>query len=155
LSGRKKACLLDKVLSGEDEDEAKSASEHAAEIKLLLGTDKQAVLTLPMTDIFSALTKPVEPGVYFDPQQEATLKTVRVKTMLNDLMSNDEVISQYPRDQVVEAYNKLTEIAPEASSKSIIMRGLLRRALQQGEALDPHEAAQVADLERAIPSPLV
>ncbi len=73
-----------------------------------------------------------------DPKFRDHLNQIKVQAMLHDLMSNDDVISSYDPDKVVDLFNQLYDVAPEAASKPAIMRDLLRRGLVNGgiEALE-------------------
>lgn len=85
-----------------------------------------------------------------DPVHEAELSSARVRTMLNDFLSNDEVLSTYPEENVLGAYNQLANLAPTASQQPAIMRSLLRRMVQQGGVIEPFESGQLATIENTL-----
>jgi hypothetical protein len=85
-----------------------------------------------------------------DPQQETRLATPRVRSMLNDFLSNDEVLSTHPVESVVSAYNQLAQLAPTASQQPAVMRGLLRKMVQQGGVIEPFEAHQLGNIEKGL-----
>ena len=85
-----------------------------------------------------------------DPEHEAELTKIRTQAMLSEFMSVDPVISTYDPDEVTGAYNQVVQMAPRAAQQPAIMRGLLRRFLQQQDALEPHEAGQIVDVETAL-----
>lgn len=153
--GKKTASLLSEALSSPFPVEGPTGSREGLRNALL---EKQAVVSLfmPLNEMFwGGVKDPAKesPTSMLDPQHEAGLKSIKVRGMLNDLMSNDEVISQYPREQVLDGYNKIIEVAPEAGSRSLVMRGLLRRHLQQGGVMEPHEVKALAETEQKIVAP--
>jgi hypothetical protein len=83
-----------------------------------------------------------------DPAHELELQQVQAQTMLHDLM-NDEVISGYPPEQVLDAYNDLARLSPQAALQPMLARGWLRRNLAQG-APEPFEAKEMADVEKTL-----
>jgi hypothetical protein len=88
----------------------------------------------------------------FDPVHEGELQTARTQAMLGEFMSVDPVISAYDEDQVVDAYNQIVQMAPRAARQPAVMRGLLRKMLQQQDALEPFEAKEMVDIEKGLKS---
>ena len=84
-----------------------------------------------------------------DPAHETKLREIQTQTMLQDLLNNDEVISGYDPDMVLDAYNEIAETMPRASNRAAFMRPLLRKRLTQG-ALEPFEAAEMANVEKTL-----
>jgi hypothetical protein len=74
--------------------------------------------------------------------------------MLNDFLSNDPVLSGYGRDEVLNAFNQVSQLAPHAARQPAVMRGLLRRMLQQEGVLETHEAGQVGQMEKMLKTPI-
>ena len=87
----------------------------------------------------------------FVPAIESELKHIRAKTMLHDLIANDEIIQQYDPDKVIQAYSELSQIAPKLADKPIVIRGALRKVLQQ-EEMEPFEVKQLTDIHKSIDS---
>lgn len=85
-----------------------------------------------------------------DPAHEAELTKIKTQAMLSEFMAADPVISTYDPDEIAAAYNQVTQLTPRAATQPAIMRGLLRRFLQQQDALEPHEAGQLADVEMKL-----
>ena len=83
-----------------------------------------------------------------DPEHEAALKQIQTQTMLADLMNNDEVIGGYDPQQISEAYNELSMLAPRAMAQPMAVRALLRRQLQGN--VEPFEVADTAKLESDV-----
>jgi len=109
----------------------------------------------------SQLGKSVEPGSedalksetvgeLFDPEHEAELVKIRTQAMMSDFMSNDPVISTYDPDEVTDAYNQVVQMAPRSARQPAVMRGLLRKMLQQQDAMEPFEAEQVVKIEKTM-----
>ena len=86
----------------------------------------------------------------FDPSHEAELTRIRTQAMMSDFMSNDPVIATYDPEEVTDAYNQIVQLAPRAAQQPAVMRGLIRKMLQQQDALEPFEADQVAKIEQTI-----
>jgi hypothetical protein len=86
----------------------------------------------------------------FDPSHEAELTRIRTQAMMSDFMSNDPVIATYDPEEVTDAYNQIVQLAPRAAQQPAIMRGLIRKMLQQQDALEPFEAGQVAQIEQSM-----
>ena len=87
-----------------------------------------------------------------DPEHEAELVKIKTQAMLSEFMSTDPVISTYDPDELAAAYNQVVQLTPRAARQPAVMRGLLRRFLQQQDALEPHEAGQLADMEMKLKS---
>lgn len=71
-----------------------------------------------------------------DPQHEADLRNIRLQSMLQDLMTSDDIISGYPADQVSHAFNEISTMAPRLSEQPAAMRAALAKHLQQGRLAD-------------------
>jgi hypothetical protein len=81
-----------------------------------------------------------------DPQHEATLRNIRTQAVIQDLMANDPVISGYPSNEVLGAFNEIGGLSPRSTDQRLVMQSLLRRRLAQG-ALDGFEINQLLDTE--------
>jgi hypothetical protein len=93
-----------------------------------------------------------------DPVHQADLRSVGAQSTLNDLMSNDPVISQYAPSEITDAYNEIASLSPNSSIQPAVIRGYLRRFLEsspqpQGRLMDTFEAGQISDLEKKISPP--
>jgi hypothetical protein len=85
-----------------------------------------------------------------DPQHETDMASIRVRAMMNDMLANDEVLSSYPQESVAAAYNQLAQLAPTAAQQPAVMRGLLRKMVQQGGVIEPFEAHQLGRIESGL-----
>jgi hypothetical protein len=72
--------------------------------------------------------------------------------MLSDFMSADPVISTYAPDEVLDIYNQVSQMTPRAAQQPAVMRGLLRKMLQQQDAMEPFEAEQIIGVEKGLKS---
>lgn len=84
-----------------------------------------------------------------DPAHLQELQEIKTRAMLSDMMNNDEVISGYEPDEVLDAYNEIAQLSPRASQQPAVIRPLLRKHLTQG-AVEPFEAQQIADIEKTV-----
>ena len=87
---------------------------------------------------------------FMDPAHEAELTKIRTQAMLSEFMATDPVISTYDPEELASAYNQVVQLTPRAALQPAVMRGLLRRFLQQQDALEPHEAGQLAGIESQL-----
>jgi len=85
-----------------------------------------------------------------DPEHEAEMSKIRIQAMLSDFMSSDPVISTYDMDQVLDVYNQVAQMTPRAVQQPAVMRGLLRKMLQQQDAMEPFEAEQMLKVETGL-----
>ena len=83
-------------------------------------------------------------------EHEQRLRAIQARAMLHDLMLNDPVISGYPEEQVLDAYNQISQMAPRAVHRRLMAQSLLRKYLEQGAALDPFDVDQLMDVERKL-----
>lgn len=83
------------------------------------------------------------------PEHEQDLRNIHTRAMLEDMLAGDPIISGYDRDEVLDAFNDLSRLAPRASQQPILMQGLLRKRLQQG-ALDPFEGDAIVGTENRL-----
>jgi len=83
-------------------------------------------------------------------EHEQNLRAIQAQTMLQDLMMNDPIISGYDPEQVMNAYNQISQFAPRAANKRLMAQALLRKYLEQGQALDPFDMGQLMDIEKQL-----
>ncbi len=83
------------------------------------------------------------------PGHEDELRRIRAKAMLHDLLTNDEIISGYSDQDVVGAYNELSQLSPRVAEHLPLVRSILRRWLPQGQ-LDTFEGGNVLDIEKGL-----
>jgi hypothetical protein len=139
--------LLDGILEGSHRPFEKNALIPSSLVTGAIGGALGAA-GMGSTDPDAARRK-AEVEVY-DPIHEAQMRSVQTQAMLNDFVSNDPIISGYDSPEVLSAYNQLAQLAPSLSTQPAVMRGLLRRMLQQEGVVEPHEASQLSDIERKM-----
>ena len=86
-----------------------------------------------------------------DPAHEAQLAGIDQHYRLNDLMTNDPVISAVEPQAVLDAFNKLSDVAPMVARDPVMLRSILRRTVQQSD-MDPFEMKSLVDLDSAMRS---
>lgn len=84
-----------------------------------------------------------------DPAHEDELRRIRARAMLHDLLANDEIISGYSDQDVVGAYNELSQLAPRVAEQKPLVRSILRRWLPAGQ-LDTFEGGNLVDIEKGL-----
>jgi len=98
-------------------------------------------------------TSEIDSGVIddlLDPAHESDMQRIKMQAMLTEFMADDPVISTYDTDQVIEAFNQVAQMTPRAAIQPAIMRGQLRKMLQQQDAMEPFEAGQLIDVEKGL-----
>lgn len=86
----------------------------------------------------------------FDPGHEAEMQRIKTQAMLSEFMTSDPVISTYDPDEVTSAYNHISQLAPRASMQPSLMRGLLRKLLQQQDTLEAFDVDQLVGIEKGL-----
>lgn len=86
----------------------------------------------------------------FDPSHEAELQRIRTQAMMSDFMSNDPIISNYDQDEVTGVYNHISQLAPRAALQPALMRGLLRKMLQQQDTMEAFDVDQLVKIEKGL-----
>lgn len=111
------------------------------------------------TSIAKSMTTPVSPEemkarthsafkALTDPDHELQLRNIRAKSVLNDLIRNDPVISSYDPTEVTIGFNEISEIAPSVAESPAIMTALLRKRLEGGQLAD-FDINQLMQMENA------
>jgi len=143
----KQATLLEGVLSeaGEAKDFFPKAAVDIPAAALAAGG-----LALGLKDPSGEGAKREALSDILDPEHEAQLHSVAVRAMLNDFVSNDPILSSYHPHELTTAYNHIAQLAPQTARQPAVMRGMLRKVLQQGGVMEPFEAQQLSDIERKL-----
>jgi hypothetical protein len=84
-----------------------------------------------------------------DPSHEQTLRKIQTQTMLADLLSEDEALSGYDPDDVLNSYNELAQMSPRTANQPAFVRAFLRKNMAQGSP-ETFEAKEVADVEKTL-----
>lgn len=85
-----------------------------------------------------------------DREHEDKLRQIQTKTMLNDMVSNDPIISGYDQDRVLDAFNHLNQLAPRALSQRLVAQQMMRKYLEQDAAVDPFDVDQLLAIEQKL-----
>ena len=81
--------------------------------------------------------------------QDMMLKNIRASSVMSDLMANDDIIGAHHPEDVAYHFNEISNIAPDSSTNTAIMRPLLRKRLEGGNAaIDPTDIQQMMDIEK-------
>jgi hypothetical protein len=86
----------------------------------------------------------------YDPAHEEELRSIKVKAMLNDFLSNDPIMSGQPPEKVLNVYNQISSTMPQLAGQPAVLRGLMRRMLEQQEVIEPHEIQQLTSVEKQL-----
>lgn len=89
-------------------------------------------------------------GELFDPGHEQEMARIRTQAMLTNFMADDPIISTYDPEEVSNAYNQVVQLAPRTAAQPAVMRGLLRKLLQQQDALETFDADQLTQIEERL-----
>lgn len=84
-----------------------------------------------------------------DPAHEQSLRKIQTQTMLASLLAEDEALSGYDPDDVLNSYNELAQMSPRTASQPAFVRAFLRKNMAQG-APETFEAKEVADVEKTL-----
>lgn len=80
--------------------------------------------------------------------QDMMLKNIRASAAISDLMANDDIIGAHHPEDVAMHFNEISNISPDSSTNTSIMRPLLRKRLEGGNAaIDPTDVQQMLDIE--------
>lgn len=77
------------------------------------------------------------------------MQQIRAQTVLNDLMTTDPVVSEFPEDRILDAYNAIAALSPAAVLNRATLGAMLRSYLQS-DTLDLPEIRQVLDLNASL-----
>jgi len=84
------------------------------------------------------------------PAHQKTLTGLRTKSIINDMLSNDEIISQYTPEQVFNTYNLLMATAPGAMRRPMVARSFMREALAKGGVLGTYDITPLMSYDKDI-----
>jgi hypothetical protein len=83
------------------------------------------------------------------PEHEQQLRGIQTQAMLQDMLANDPVISSYNPHEVTDAFNQVSQLAPNAAGQPAVMGPLLRKWLSQG-AIDTFEGTELIGNEHKL-----
>ena len=84
-----------------------------------------------------------------DPEHDTELRRAQVSSMLNNFLTDDDVIKGHDPREVLEHFNGIAQIVPHGANQTEIMRSLLRKRLTQG-AVDPFDLEMMLRIENGL-----
>lgn len=110
------------------------------------------ILRDPMAQVFGESDKP--PGavkkIYDelqDPAHEMAMHKIRTNGVLHDLMLNDPAISGHDPAEIAEAFNSITDLAPQFADSPGLMGSVLRKRLESGGLAD-FDVKQLLEMDK-------
>ena len=85
-----------------------------------------------------------------DPAHEDKLRAIRVQAMIHELMAGDPIISGYGYNDVINAYNHLSEVAPKAMQQRVMAQAMLRKYLEQAGSMDIFDTGQMMNVNEQL-----
>lgn len=85
-----------------------------------------------------------------DPKHDNALRAIRSRALLANLMTNDDVLSGYPSEDVIGAYNTLSQLSPRGAQQPAAVQAFLRNYMSQGGHVPMFEAMEAANLEKTL-----
>ena len=82
-----------------------------------------------------------------DPEHEAELRRIRAQALIAEMM-DDPIIGGHDPNEVLRAYNEISQLSPQGAMQPIIARSLLQRHLQG--RMEPFEAKEITDIEKGV-----
>jgi len=80
---------------------------------------------------------------------DAERKGIQAKTMLHDMLKYDDVLRRADPNKVVQVFNDISKVAPRAVDSPLIMRGLMRKAIESN-TYDPFEITNLINIETGL-----
>ena len=77
------------------------------------------------------------------------LRNVQSQIMLQDLITNDPVLSEEAPEKIIEAYNAIRQLSPEVGTNKEVVRAILRQTMHS-TAISPYDAELWTKLEGNI-----
>jgi hypothetical protein len=152
---------LDSILGGDDSDDesfVKKSVEAMPAVPFVhqnvtdsmknvanIGMSMAGVKPTPYEDVKEEVAREMA-----DPVHETKLQGIRTQAILNDFISNDPVLSTYDPADLTRAYNQVAELSPSVSQQPAVLRGVLRRMMQQEGVIEPFEAQQLVGVDRHL-----
>ncbi len=84
-----------------------------------------------------------------DPKHQNELRKIKAHSMLNGMLTDpDNPVSGHDPDDVISAYNQISQLAPRVAEQPAAVGPLLARKLQGN--VQPFEAKEITDIEKGI-----
>lgn len=79
--------------------------------------------------------------------QDMQLKNIKARSAIADLMANDEIISSFHPEDIAFHFNEISQLMPESTTSTALMRPLLRKRLAGGTAaIDPYDVRSMLEM---------
>lgn len=111
-----------------------------------MGASNMAELT-GMTPVDSKKELKKQYDKLTDPEHESTIKSIKAKGVLHDLILNDPVVSGYDPQEVAMAFNEVSELSPTLVDSPGMLRAVLRKRLEAGSLAD-FDVKQLLDMDK-------
>ena len=95
----------------------------------------------------STLTGQSQYNALNDAEHESTIKNIKAKSVLHDLILNDPVISGHDPQDVAMAFNDISELAPNLVDSPGMLQAVLRKRLESGQMAD-FDIKQLLDMDK-------
>lgn len=82
-----------------------------------------------------------------DPGHDETIKNIRAKSVLHDLILNDPIISGHDPQDVAMAFNDVAELAPNLVDTPGMLQTVLRKRLESGQLAD-FDVKQILEMDK-------
>lgn len=82
-----------------------------------------------------------------DPEFDSTIKNIRAKSVLHDLVLNDPIISGHDPQDVAMAFNDIAELAPNLVDTPGMLQTVLRKRLEAGQLAD-FDVKQILEMDK-------
>jgi hypothetical protein len=106
--------------------------------ELLTGSDTSALKAKAMEKVISDLE---------DPIHDLETQDIFIRSMLNDFAVNDDILSAYSLDDLLQGYNELLHTAPSAMRDPTTARAMLQQYMSQGR-IAPQELTPLLSLNK-------
>jgi len=83
------------------------------------------------------------------PEHEMQLRRIRGRSILAELLSQDSFLKGEDPEKVVDLYNQISQLAPRAAERPLLVQALLHRYFSQGK-LEPYDLDQLLDLDAKV-----
>lgn len=95
----------------------------------ILGNYQDSIHKAQGAELAKQMVKQPKP----DPNLDAEMKNIQRKSVIQDLLSGDDVVAGHDPHEVLSAYKDIADVAPISSQKPAIVRDFVRRRLASGQ----------------------
>ena len=123
--------------------------EKAGGVRELMTTTVGNILANEFSNSPSQATQDAYKKELFGGELEKERKMIRSRMMLREMLEKDDILRRANPQQMIQAYNELVSVAPDAMDKPAVVRPVLRRVAELG-IVDPIELAQLVKIDKTI-----